>query len=144
MCFHPGLFCFFFLMIRRPPRSTLFPYTTLFRSVASRPTLGVPRLLGAGLLMGMGFVTMHYSGMEAMRMQPPIRYEPSLAVLSVVIAVTASIVALRSAFRLRMETIWTAFWNKAGSALIMGSGVCGMHYTAMVAARFAPESTCSA
>src|SRR5215510_15731550 len=27
------LFIFFFLMIRRPPRSTLFPYTTLFRSV---------------------------------------------------------------------------------------------------------------
>src|SRR2546426_2407385 len=26
---------FFFLMIRRPPRSTLFPYTTLFRSTAS-------------------------------------------------------------------------------------------------------------
>src|SRR5215203_6357172 len=29
------LFCFFFLMIRRPPRSTLFPYTTLFRSIRS-------------------------------------------------------------------------------------------------------------
>src|SRR5438477_9574755 len=27
---------FFFLMIRRPPRSTLFPYTTLFRSLGSR------------------------------------------------------------------------------------------------------------
>ena len=27
------LFSFFFLMIRRPPRSTLFPYTTLFRSI---------------------------------------------------------------------------------------------------------------
>src|SRR6266446_7167747 len=27
---------FFFLMIRRPPRSTLFPYTTLFRSAAAR------------------------------------------------------------------------------------------------------------
>src|SRR3712207_8470503 len=27
---------FFFLMIRRPPRSTLFPYTTLFRSVEVR------------------------------------------------------------------------------------------------------------
>src|SRR5260221_6447097 len=26
--------CVFFLMIRRPPRSTLFPYTTLFRSLA--------------------------------------------------------------------------------------------------------------
>src|SRR2546427_1926541 len=30
----PSLF-FFFLMIRRPPRSTLFPYTTLFRSVVA-------------------------------------------------------------------------------------------------------------
>src|SRR2546425_9525486 len=29
----PGRVLFFFLMIRRPPRSTLFPYTTLFRSV---------------------------------------------------------------------------------------------------------------
>src|SRR5258705_11261095 len=28
--------CFFFLMIRRPPRSTLFPYTTLFRSAHQR------------------------------------------------------------------------------------------------------------
>src|SRR6266699_4956153 len=27
---------FFFLMIRRPPRSTLFPYTTLFRSASTR------------------------------------------------------------------------------------------------------------
>src|SRR6266446_9445410 len=30
------LFSFFFLMIRRPPRSTLFPYTTLFRSRSER------------------------------------------------------------------------------------------------------------
>src|SRR5713226_10020775 len=32
--FHPRFHSFFFfLMIRRPPRSTLFPYTTLFRSI---------------------------------------------------------------------------------------------------------------
>src|SRR3712207_8446519 len=31
------MLCFFFLMIRRPPRSTLFPYTTLFRSRAAAP-----------------------------------------------------------------------------------------------------------
>src|SRR5258708_37711996 len=36
---------FFFLMIRRPPRSTLFPYTTLFRSLPPRRH--------AGLLVGM-------------------------------------------------------------------------------------------
>src|SRR2546425_12460045 len=32
-CIFLLLFSFFFLMIRRPPRSTLFPYTTLFRSM---------------------------------------------------------------------------------------------------------------
>src|SRR5688572_33139286 len=31
---HSLSYFFFFLMIRRPPRSTLFPYTTLFRSLA--------------------------------------------------------------------------------------------------------------
>src|SRR2546427_12683075 len=39
-------FVFFFLMIRRPPRSTLFPYTTLFRS-ERRYRLG-PRLHRSG------------------------------------------------------------------------------------------------
>src|SRR2546427_8857335 len=36
MCYKPVAVFFFFLMIRRPPRSTLFPYTTLFRSRAPR------------------------------------------------------------------------------------------------------------
>src|SRR3712207_6476560 len=35
---------FFFLMIRRPPRSTLFPYTTLFRSAAFAPGAGGTRI----------------------------------------------------------------------------------------------------
>src|SRR5436309_16100134 len=34
--FHISQFIFFFLMIRPPPRSTLFPYTTLFRSGTSQ------------------------------------------------------------------------------------------------------------
>src|SRR5258708_19013367 len=44
-------FIFFFLMIRRPPRSTLFPYTTLFRSgralPVSDPSRRDPRAAGA-------------------------------------------------------------------------------------------------
>src|SRR2546422_95838 len=44
---YPSLF-FFFLMIRRPPRSTLFPYTTLFRSLPLRPTRA-PAVLLSGL-----------------------------------------------------------------------------------------------
>src|SRR5256885_5116999 len=55
-------FFFFFLMIRRPPRSTLFPYTTLFRSLSwvfNQPTIGgsmtekkVWFITGAGRGMG--------------------------------------------------------------------------------------------
>src|SRR2546430_12283003 len=41
------LYLFFFLMIRRPPRSTLFPYTTLFRSAPvtsdAFPTIQPPK-----------------------------------------------------------------------------------------------------
>src|SRR3712207_8832077 len=53
---------FFFLMIRRPPRSTLFPYTTLFRSehilqqVGPAPNRGIEAVdpgLGAGRTTGL-------------------------------------------------------------------------------------------
>src|SRR3712207_9196529 len=46
---------FFFLMIRRPPRSTLFPYTTLFRS---NPALssGLTPFLARGSGMNSGFM----------------------------------------------------------------------------------------
>src|SRR2546428_13901170 len=40
---HFALIIFFFLMIRRPPRSTLFPYTTLFRSNPRFRSLGIQR-----------------------------------------------------------------------------------------------------
>src|SRR3712207_7641503 len=44
------IFLFFFLMIRRPPRSTLFPYTTLFRSPRMRARMSAesPVLLLSG------------------------------------------------------------------------------------------------
>src|SRR2546422_7359296 len=38
------MYPFFFLMIRRPPRSTLFPYTTLFRSVGEHVPRHEPRV----------------------------------------------------------------------------------------------------
>src|SRR3712207_8266612 len=40
---------FFFLMIRRPPRSTLFPYTTLFRSLADGALAALVAVVGRGV-----------------------------------------------------------------------------------------------
>src|SRR5258706_5830505 len=56
--FSSSLLCFFFLMIRRPPRSTLFPYTTLFRSALIPNlvlTIALTVLLGA--CAGAAYVT---------------------------------------------------------------------------------------
>jgi PAS domain S-box-containing protein len=106
-------------------------------------TMGIGRLAGGGLLMGVAIVSMHYTGMAAMRMEPPIQYQPFVVGLSALVAVAASVIALWSAFRLRMETMTTAFWKKAGSAFVMGTAIYGMHYIAMAAAMFAPNSVCT-
>src|SRR2546430_11864237 len=47
-----SVFIFFFLMIRRPPRSTLFPYTTLFRSRHRPAAAGERGRLQPALLEG--------------------------------------------------------------------------------------------
>ena len=112
--------------------------------VTSRSTLSLSGLLSGGALMGFGIAAMHYTGMGAARVQPPIHYDMGLVALSVVIAIGTSIAALWSAFKLRLETILTAFWKKAGSAAVMGAGICCMHYTGMAAAMFTPDSISTA
>src|SRR2546426_9457849 len=69
---------FFFLMIRRPPRSTLFPYTTLFRSRRARrrgaAVPGAARRVGlplAGRRRARPVVGRHGSGVG-----PPARHAP--------------------------------------------------------------------
>jgi len=109
----------------------------------SHGSLSWRRLLLAGLLMGIGIAAMHYTGMAAMELNPPVRYSPSIFTASVVIAIVASMVALWIAFQLRTETILSAFWKKAGSAVVMGVAITGMHYTGMAAAVFAPDTVCS-
>src|SRR6185369_8383824 len=51
-CPRDAAFLVFFLMIRRPPRSTLFPYTTLFRSPAARQPRDADIVVAVGLVLG--------------------------------------------------------------------------------------------
>ena len=117
--------------------------STLALVIVSRDTMSVPRLLLAGTVLGMGIAAMHFLGMEAMQMRPRIEYDGLRFAVSVVIAIAASTVALWIAFRLRRETIVSAFWGKFLSALVMGAAIVGMHYTGMSAAHFAAGSICS-
>jgi diguanylate cyclase (GGDEF)-like protein len=94
--------------------------------------------------MGVGISAMHYTGMQAMRMSPPIEYHPPLFIASVIIAIVASLAALWIAFQLRHKHSGVALLTKLGSATIMGLAITGMHYTGMAAAQFAPDAICLA
>ena len=94
------------------------------------------------LLMGSGIVAMHYTGMAAIRMQPPIEYDVALVAASALIAVAASFAALHIAFRTRAHTSANVLRPRLGAALVMGAAICGMHYTGMAATAFMPGSIC--
>ena len=84
-------------------------------------------LLLGGAIIGFGVASMHYIGMAAMKMPDTVRYNNTLVVLSVVIAVVAGTAALWAALRL------TAVWATLVASLIMGVAVSGMHYTGIAA-----------
>ncbi|MFY0527591.1 MHYT domain-containing protein [Archangium gephyra] len=105
--------------------------------VVSRHLVTREGLLAGGTFMGLAIAAMHYLGMAAMRMEAEVGYQPVLFVLSVLIAIGASVAALWLAFWFRREQrAWT--WPKLTSALLMGVAISGMHYTGMAAARFTP------
>jgi diguanylate cyclase (GGDEF)-like protein len=112
--------------------------------VVRRPILTGGNITAGATLMGVGISAMHYTGMYAMRMSPPIEYNPPVFVASVLIAIAASFAALWIAFQLRHTGFGVAFFAKLGSAAIMGLAITGMHYTGMAAAQFAPDSICLA
>ncbi|KYC35274.1 PAS domain S-box protein [Scytonema hofmannii PCC 7110] len=111
--------------------------------LASRRFLSMRRLLIGGMLMGLGIASMHYIGMAAMRMDASTHYDPLLFVLSVAIAIGASIAALYIAFQFRMQTSKSGRSSRILSALIMGAAIAGMHYTGMAAVSFTPTKVVS-
>jgi len=112
--------------------------------VLRRPEVARRNLISGALLMGIGISTMHYTGMIAMRMSPPIRYDPLLFISSILIAILASLAALWIALQLRGNLSRFPVLARLASAGVMGLAIAGMHYTGMAAARFAPESMCLA
>jgi len=112
--------------------------------VLRRPEVASRSLIIGALLMGIGISAMHYTGMIAMRMSPPIRYDPPLFISSILIAILASLAALWIALQLRGKLPRFAILARLASAGVMGLAIAGMHYTGMAAARFAPGSMCLA
>lgn len=94
-------------------------------SLRSRHLLAI-----AAGVMGLGITTMHYVGMIALRSSASLSYDPVYVVLSFVIAVTASGLALWLAFSAdRRPPLFLC-------ATFLGCAVSGMHYTAMAGTTF--------
>jgi NO-binding membrane sensor protein with MHYT domain/nitrogen-specific signal transduction histidine kinase/ActR/RegA family two-component response regulator len=109
--------------------ATLASYTAL--ELAGRVTAadGSSRiwwLLGGGTVMGLGIWSMHFVGMLAFHLPVPIAYGVPLMLLSVAVAIAASLLALVVVSRPVM-----GFGALARAGIIMGIAIAGMHYIGM-------------
>jgi PAS domain S-box-containing protein len=124
------------------PTTLVSLLTAMFASVvglfvASRRQMGWQRATIGSIFMGGSIVGLHYIAMASMRLPAMIHYSPPLVLLSVLLAIVFSLMALWLTFLFRNEV---RGWRKAASALLMAAAISGMHYTAMAAASFTPSA----
>jgi signal transduction histidine kinase len=92
--------------------------------------------LCGSVAMGVGIWSMHFVGMLAFHLPIPITYDVPLVVLSVLVAIAASALALAVASRPALPHAVLL-----GASLLMGAGISGMHYIGMAAMRLAATVT---
>jgi diguanylate cyclase (GGDEF)-like protein len=90
-------------------------------------------IMGGSLAMGIGIWSMHFIGMLAFSLPIALGYDAGLTIISLLIAIGSSALALKLASQARLP------WPRlAGGALILGAGMAGMHYMGMAAMRLQP------
>jgi len=97
--------------------------------------LGAIPLLGASALIGIAVVSLHYTGMAAVRVAALPMDSPPLLALAVVIAIALSGVALGLAFHPRADGL-PARLRRPAAAFALAGAIGGMHFTAMAALRY--------
>lgn len=95
-----------------------------------------PWLVGGALIMGLGIWSMHFIGMLAFRLPIEMRYDALLTILSAVIAMLASGLALWIVSQAKVR-----WWQFALGGGVMGAAIAGMHYTGMAALRLRADLT---
>jgi two-component system sensor histidine kinase/response regulator len=130
------------------PVPVLYDWPTVFLSVlaamaasglalfiVSRDRMSILTAGIGSIFMGSGIATMHYVGMEAMRLPAMCHYNVKIFTLSVVLAVVISFVALLLTFSIR-EQAESFSWRKSICAVVMGLAIPVMHYVGMAAVTF--------
>ena len=103
--------------------------------LVARKHLSLLGIVAGGCVMGVAIASMHYIGMDAMRMPMGMTYSGPLVAASVVAAVLILMVGLRLTFGSKaVNKGWST--KKAVSALAMGLAIPTMHYLGMAAAQW--------
>jgi PAS domain S-box-containing protein len=102
--------------------------------IVSRQQMGSVQLWAGSLILAGGIAATHYIGMTAMRLAAVSRFDLRIAVLSVMLAIVFSLVALTLAFGGRQEA--DTPWQRIAGAMVMGAAISAMHYTGMASANF--------
>jgi signal transduction histidine kinase len=104
---------------------------------ATRGSLSLSVVL-AGVLMGLGMGAMHVVAMGSMRMAAMPVFDNRMILLSMVIAIGASVGLVSFASRLRAEEGAGGFRSRLVASLVIGGLIAVMHYTAMAGTTFRP------
>jgi diguanylate cyclase (GGDEF)-like protein/PAS domain S-box-containing protein len=119
----------------------LAAYAALDLAGRVKVTLGWTKALwltGGASAMGLGIWTMHYIGMLAFTLPVPVAYHYPTVVLSLLVAMAVSTVALFTVARDRMGAT-----QEIAGAVVMGGGIASMHYIGMAAMRLPATLECS-
>ncbi len=88
------------------------------------------RLLCSSILMGGGIAGMHYIGINALKVNSTLMFNPSIVVLSIIIAVISAYGSLWLLFYFNHSHPIDIRWRII-SSILMGVGISGMHYVGM-------------
>ncbi|OFI34908.1 MHYT domain-containing protein [Alteromonas lipolytica] len=96
------------------------------------------QIIIGGVLVGAGIGAMHYIGMAAMEMAPLLRYDLTIFLLSIVVAVVLAMLSLwvRHGLKSLLKNKYSMLKMNMMASVVMGCAISAMHYTGMAAARF--------
>lgn len=106
--------------------------------VMTQPNIGWKRFQVGGVLMALGIGTMHYVGMEAMRMNAHMVYDLPLFIISIVVAYILATLSLHILAVFSRDSASNGYFVRFTSAAFMGFAIAAMHYIAMLAVIFFP------
>ena len=102
----------------------------------SKKELTLLNMLIISIVMGMGISSMHYLGMAAMIMQAEAIYDYGIVLVSVIVAIAASLVAVRVIASDKERKSRALQTHRLIASLVLGLAICGMHYIGMSAVTY--------